>query len=229
MTCRLCDRFWNRFWEKSDAWERAHSNESELWSEEADQSRELIDRAFAIQKTDPAAAFRIFLEAAESGSVWAADRVGLHYHTGTGVAADFEKAQEYYRRAICAGSWIATIGYARLLAEQGHYDVCESVLEDGVSSDFVPAYFWLAWFRYEQSGSRKACGEVRPMLEYAAGKGHPGATHYLAQWMMFGRFGPREIWGGIKLIVQSVIRSGREDPDDVDAREASGQRGSAGY
>jgi TPR repeat protein len=224
LICRLCDRFWDRFWEKCDAWERAHSNESELWSEEADQSRELIDRAFAIQNADRAAAFEIFLEAAEAGSAWAAETVGVHYHAGTDVAADFDKAQEYYRRAICAGSWMATIGYARLLAAHGHYDTCEGVLEDGVSSDFVPAYFWLAWFRYEQSGSRKACGEVRPMLEYAARKGHPGANFYLAKWMLSGRFGLREIWGGIKLTLQFACRWGREEAEEADAREAAGQR-----
>jgi TPR repeat protein len=208
LICRLCDWFWVRFWEGAYAWERAHSNDSELWSEEAHRSRERIDEAVAVQETDRAAALSLYLEAAETGSAWAAECVGWHYHTGTGVAADFEKAQDYYRRAICGGSWMATLGYARLLADHGYQDVCESVLEGGVSSGFVPAYFWLAWFRYAQSRSREACREVRPLMEFAAKRGHPAAALYLATWMISGKFGRREIWGGIKLTLRSALGRG---------------------
>ncbi len=217
MICRLCDRLWNRFWEESYAWERAHSNDSELWWDEADPNRELIDQAAAIQNTDASTALAIYLEAAEAGSVLAAETAGWHYHTGTGVAADFEKAQDYYRRAISAGSWMATLGYARLLADHGHHAICERVLEDGVSSDFVPAYFWLAWFRYARSRSREACGEVRPLLEFAAGRGHPAAKLYLGQWMLWGRFGFWDIWGGIKLILKSAPGCEREEAEAVGA------------
>lgn len=217
MACRLCNRFWDRLWESSYAWERENSNDGDLWSVEADQRRELIDRAVVLQRTDDAAAFRLFLEAAEAGSAWAAETVGHHYHMGTGVEADFSQAQEYYRRAISAGSWMATLGYARLLADHGHHDFCEPLLEGGVSSGFVPAYFWLAWFRYERSGSREVCGEVRPLLEYAAGKGHPGANFYLAQWMIKGRFGRREIWGGVKVLLRSACSWGREETEKASA------------
>ena len=82
---------------------------------------------------------------------------------------------------------MATIHYARLLAELGHYDACERTLENGVASDFVPAYFWLAWCRYEQSKTTKVRGEVRPLLEYAAEKGHPEAKILLARWMALGK------------------------------------------
>jgi TPR repeat protein len=196
LSCKFVDRFWERFWEHSDAWEREASNDIELWAQESDRNRELIDRAIAVEKTDPAAAFRLYLEAAEEGSVWSMQRVGWHYWTGVGVAADLGRAQEYYHRASCAGSWIATLHYARLLAKHGHYDDCESVLKDGVAADFVPAYFWLARFRYKRSKTRKSCREVRPLLEYAAGKGHPAAAQMLARWMLFGKFGLREILRG---------------------------------
>jgi hypothetical protein len=198
LRCKFVDRFWERFWEHSDAWEWAASNEIELWAEESDRNRELIDRAIAVEKTDPAATFRLCLEAAEEGSVWSMLRVGWHYWAGAGVAADLGRAQEYYHRAIRAGSWMATIYYARLLAIHGHYDDCESVLKDGVAADFVPAYFWLAWFRYERSKTREMCRKVRPLLEYAAGKGHPAAAQMLARWMLFGKFGLREILRGAK-------------------------------
>lgn len=196
--CKFCDQFWEKFWGRSDDWERAHSNDRELWSKETDQTREIIKEATAMSETDPAA-LQLYLKAAEAGSVMSMTRVGWQYWTGTGTAPDLDEAQEYYRRAIRGGSWTATIHYARLLADLGHYDICDKVLEDGVAVGFVPAYFWLAWLRYKRSKTREVCREVRPMLEHAAKAGHPGARRKLAHWMLLGRFGPREIFRGVIL------------------------------
>jgi TPR repeat protein len=214
MACKLCNRFRDRLWQRSDAWERAHSNDSELWAEESDENRKLINLALVLERTDAAAAFRLHLEAAEARSVWSTQKIGWHYQTGTGVAADSVMALEYYHRAICAGSWMATLHYARLLAEVGRYDDCVSTLEQGVASDFVPAYFWLAWFRYERSKSRKVCEEVRSLLEYAASHGHPAANFKLARWMLFGKFGPRKIFAGVVLALRGASRWARETSDE---------------
>jgi TPR repeat protein len=196
--CKFCERFWQRFWRDSDAWERAHSNDGELWSKESEQARETLNAAAAMSETDPAT-LQLCLKAAEAGSVIAMGRVGWQYWTGTGTAPDLTKAQEYYRRAIQGGSWTATIHYARLLDKLGHHDTCDQVLEDGVALGFVPAYFWLAWLRYKRSRTREACREVRPLMEYAARAGHPGASRKLSRWMVLGRFGPREILRGVLL------------------------------
>lgn len=164
----------------------------------------MIQRAAEIEETDPSSAFQLYLEAAEAGSVWSLRKVGWHYWTGTGVAANPHRALDYYHRAICGGSWIATIHYARLLAELGHYDACERTLQNGVASDFIPAYFWLAWFRYEQSKTSKMRREVRPLLEYAAEKGHPDAIRLLARWMVLGKFGLGDIPRGCRLLAQGA-------------------------
>lgn len=100
---------------------------------------------------------------------------------------------------------MATIYYARLLAELGHHDDCERTLENGIASDFVPAYFWLAWFRYQQSKTNKVRREVRPLLEYAADKGHPEAKLLLARWMALGNLGLRDIPRGCRLVVQAAV------------------------
>jgi len=218
-----------RQWDESDAWERAHSNESELWSEESDRNRELIEQAWAIQVTNPAAALRIYLEAADAGSPWAMQQVGWHYRTGAGVAADFERAQDYYRRAICAGSWTATISYARLLAEQGHFETCEQLLEDGVRSDFVPAYFWLARFRHRQSKSRKTCREIRPLLEYASEKGHPAARGFLAALMLLGKYRLRESPVGFRLVRESIRHAVDEHAGEESGYDRSAQGGGPAY
>jgi TPR repeat protein len=220
LACKLCARWWARLWAKSEAWERARSNDSDLWAEEPARNRELIEQAYETHKTDPAAAFRLYLEAAEAGSAWAMEAVAWHYETGSAVPADFDKAQDYYRRAIGAGSWMATIHYARLLADHGHHDICESVLKDGVSSDFVPACFWLARLRYERCRRRKPNPEIRPMLEHAAKAGHPAAQVMLARLMILGKFGLRAIPAGFKLGLRGAFRSATEAADNAGGQGA---------
>ena len=217
MRCRLCDRWRARQWEKSDAWECAHSNESELWWEEPARNRELIQQAYDSHRTDPAAAFALYLEAAEAGSAWGMETVGLLYWAGEGVAPDSYKAQEYLWRAIDAGSWTATISYSRLLADLGDHEQCDRVLEDGVAKDFVPACFWLAWFRYRRCPNRATLGELRPMLGYAAEKGHPMARIVLAHLMMRGKFGLREIPAGVRLACRWLRENEQEAVAAADA------------
>ena len=231
LTCKLCAWLRSRFgadcdsvhdslWQESDSWERAASNEYELWSEQSDRNRDLIEQADAIYASDPDAALRLYLEAAEAGSVWAMELIGWHHHTGTHVTADFGKAQEYYYRATCAGSWMATIKHARLLATHGYPDHCNGILEDGVQAAFIPACFWLAWFRYKQSPTRKTCREVGPLLERAAEMGHPGAGLMLARWMARGRFGLREIPKGFS----RLLEIGKRAATEPDARPVDGLR-----
>jgi len=133
------------------------------------------------------------------------EQVGWHYWTGTGVVADNASALEYYHRAVVGGSWVATIGYARLLAEVGRQDECETVLKDGVALDFAPAYFWLAWLRYMQSKTPKVRREVRPLLEHAVRQGHPAAKFFLSRWMARGQLGLMEIPRGWRLVVQEAV------------------------
>ncbi len=203
--CRVCDKFWEAVSAHSDTWERAASNEDQLLSAETSESWALIQHAAEIEEVDPASAFRLYREAAEAGSVWSLERVGWHYWTGTGVAADPHIALEYYYRAICGGSWGATIHYARLLAELGRHDDCERALMDGVNTGFVSAYFWLAWLRYKRSGTAKVRREVRPLLDHAATRGHPKAKLLLARWMMLGKLGLRDVPRGWRWAIDGVL------------------------
>ena len=198
-------------WAEIDAWERAHSNDWDLWCKESDSNRELMEQATAVESTDLQTAFQLFLRAADAGSVWAMQTVGWHYETGTYVMADFERAQEYYRRALSAGSWMATLSYARLLEKHGYPDYCDRVLEDGVQAGFVPSYFRLARFRYCRSKSRKTCRQIRPLLEYAAEEGHPGARRLLATLLVLGKYGLREIPKGYRMVRQCAEEGDAEE------------------
>jgi hypothetical protein len=212
-----CEALWKSHFDQSHAWERANSNEDELWWKDSDRNRALVEEGYARSEADPEAAFRIHREAAEAGSAAALHVVAWHYHTGTVVAADFERAADYYRRAIEKGSWMATIGYARLLADHGHFDECEGILRDGVRLDFVPAFFWLAQLRYERAPTRATCREIRPLLDYAAERGHPGAKQTLGRLLVKGRFGVLAIPRGIRFLRETM-------PPILRHREASADR-----
>lgn len=218
MTCKVCG--WLCAWFRAEAgptrgsirnqsqeWEAAQSNEFELWSTVSDQQRDRLNAAKAIRPTDPEAAFRIYLDVADAGVVWAMEMVAHQYAWGDLVAHDFEKAQAYYRRAIEAGSWMATLKYAWLLADRGHFDTCETLLQDGVKADFIPASYWLAWWRFQQSSDRATCRAIRPLLERAAGAGHPEAALFLARLKVWGKFGLREMPRGFKDMLQVVDRT----------------------
>lgn len=212
-----CDTLWQSHWDQSFGWERAHSNDDELWWRDSDRNRALMEEAQACRNADPEAAFRMLLEAGEAGSARALESVGWHYASGTVVAADFDRAADHYLRAIRAGSWMATIAYARLLAEHGDADGSEDVLRDGVVLDFVPAYFWLAWLRYDRAPTRATCRAIRPLLGYAAERGHPGAKQTLGRLMVKGKFGLLAIPRGLKLLRETMppVLS-RPDPASAD-------------
>ncbi|HYN46865.1 MAG TPA: hypothetical protein VES64_09250 [Allosphingosinicella sp.] len=199
-----CEAILRSHWNESDDWERAHSNDDELWWKDSDRNRALINEAYGRQDADPEGAFTMFVEAAEAGSPRAMETVGSYYETGTVVTADFDQAAYHYSRAIGAGSWMATIAYARLLATHGDVDRCEAVLRDGVELDFVPAHFWLAWLRYERTPTRATCRAIRPLLDYAANQGHPGAKKTLGTLMTEGKFGLLAIPKGLRLLSQTM-------------------------
>lgn len=199
-----CEAIWRSHWQESDAWDVDNSNHSELWWEDTDDNRALIEAAIARQDAEPEAAFRMFQEAAEAGSPYAMELVAWHYDTGSVVAADFAQAADHYCRAINAGSWMATVMYARLLAAHDYVEECEEVLQGGIELDFVPASYWLAWLRYERSPTRETCREIRPLLDYAAGQGHPGAKNLLGRLMTGGKFGLLAIPKGFKLLKETL-------------------------
>ena len=206
MSCKVCDKFWDDFWRRSDAWERDASNDTELFAGESDERWALIQKACDVGEADPASAFRLFVEAAEAGSVWSLEMVGWHYRAGTGVDADTSRALSYYRRAACGGSRMAMVAYARLLAEAGQHEDSEAVLNDAIASGFAPAFFWLGWTRYSRSRTAAMARDVRPLLEHAARQGHPGAQITLIRWRALGKLGLLQVPRGCILLIREAMR-----------------------
>jgi TPR repeat protein len=121
------------------------------------------DYNHALRCTDAGDAFNGLLLAAESGCIRAQFLVGLAYHTGRGVTADFARAAHWYSRA--AGS-----GDAHAIANMG----VMSVLGQGAPADDLDAYAWL------QSAVGLGHEWLRPALEVLerriTGAGEPADT-----------------------------------------------------
>lgn len=208
MKCKLCKWLcdWlcspelssGKFWEVSKAWEQDHSNEWELWSADDEDVRALNERANELSATDPAQAFLIRRDLANNGSEWAMRCTGLHYQSGRGVEPDLAQAEHYIYQAQLAGSWMATLDLAKLLFDHRINEKWLGILKNGVESDFIPANFWLAWYRYKRSPRRKTAREVRPLMERAANAGHPGARLILSRWRGQGMFGLHEMRQGFR-------------------------------
>lgn len=214
-------------WGRSDRWEVDRSNEWELWEANSILYEERISQALTLSTTDPVAAFALYRELAEAGSVYCMERTAWRYSTGTGVPVDISKALEYYRRAFDAGSKMAMIDYARLLEEEDGHNDWPAVLETGIEQCFVPASFWRAWLSYKQCRSGKAAREVKPLLEYAAAEGHPGAQFTLALFTGQGKFGFWQIPRSFRMLRESL----QMPPEEVtvgDARANPANSPSAG-
>ncbi len=185
-------------WDRSNKLERSTVNQLKMGGKEPDYAHAM--KVFEISQTDPETAHGMLIELAEQGSPWATEELAISYETGRGVALDLEQALQWYRRAVDAGSWPATIGYARILTKLGQHDRCDRFLSKNLDKGFVPAHFWLAWFRIKQDDSPKMYREIEPLLEYSANHGHLAAQRFYAIYMMRGKFGLRNIPRGVKLL-----------------------------
>jgi TPR repeat protein len=198
----------------SEAWERAYASDGHWQPEEPPGARALIDEAEALHESAPALALELYHKAAAQGSAFALEALGWHYQSGTGVAADLECALEYHRSAIVAGSWPATIAYARLLDARGLVEQRDAVLEDGVSAGFVPAFYWLGRFRHVDSADPAVLRGVKPLIEHAAALGHPDARALLGKLKLRGHYGLRHIPSGLRMGFQ-IARSAAQAEEEA--------------
>ncbi len=162
------------------------------------------------------AAFQIYLELAELGSVWSMRELGRCYARGLGVAEDHEKAESWLRRAADGGYQLALMALAELAASMGDLSKAQSILAKSVADGWTPACFWFAQYRLKQSPTRSTYRAARPLLDAAAKEGHPVARAFLARYSITGRFGVREIPAGLR----EAIALARELSNSVSKRDA---------
>jgi TPR repeat protein len=180
-----------------DAWCYGQANDGEIWNREAEP--DLLTAAKALRQTDPAAAFRHFLEFAEQGSVWSMTEVANSYAWGSGVARDPEQEEAWARRASEGGSQRGMLHYISCLCGRKDYATAEAVVAAAAAGGWAPAQYWLAVFKTRRSTDRETLAEVRTLLERSAAQGCLAAEHRLAGLMMRGRYGLSEMPRGFRL------------------------------
>ncbi|MCR2833919.1 hypothetical protein [Parerythrobacter lacustris] len=189
----------NAFWNSIYKWEEDFSREWEPW-DESEELRNRASEAGRLVKTDPALALQKFSELADEGSAFAMRWAGTLHLGNYGVEENLELAEDFFRRGLCAGSWISTISYASLLFKRGAHDLWPSTLADGIENEYIPAFFWHGWNSYRLHPSKRTAVEGRESMLRAADAGHPGAKAMLARWTARGRFGLRKIPEGIRML-----------------------------
>lgn len=209
----LCERFCapdigRNFWRGVHHWEETYAADWEPWDSD-DALRFQAIEAGRLVSTEPEAALMALRQLAGEGSAYAMRWLGTLYGGAHGIPRDDAASEEYFRQALCAGSWMATLSYAGLLYARGAHDKWPSTLGDGVAKGFIPAKFWLGWYRYRLNPTGSTSREVRPLLEDAAEAGHLGAKLILARWSAAGKFGLRKIPRGLRM-VGSVMAQARE-------------------
>ena len=110
--------------------------------------RRAADFNRGLQCASDSEAFDSLLRAAESGCVRAQFLVGLAYHTGRGVAVDYERAEAWYRKAAGGGD-------SHAMANLG----VMSLRGQGAPADELDAYAWV------QSAVGMGHQWLRPVLD----------------------------------------------------------------
>jgi len=198
------ERPWITVWRKTAEWDRTHTNNEALWASELDRDR--LEMALELYRSDEtAAAFEIWLDLAEGGSIWAMTEIGSCYESGTAVPQDLIAAERWFARAAAGGSLIAMIYRAKCAGYRKDYAAAVEVLEPGVNQGWLSALFWQTWYRQILSPTLKTYRSILPVLKKAKREGHPGATFLMANWMASGKFG----WwlvpvGAVRLVLFAI-------------------------
>lgn len=209
--CRLCEYLRltasseylakeRRFYDSVENWEVEKSGGWEVYEPDNKPISKKMDEAYALLDGDRVAARTMFLDLANLGSVWSMYMTGWFYEFSADNWHDEEQALTWYHKAVCGGSWTATLAYAALLEKRGNFEDADAVLMDGVNVGFMPAVYRLAKLRYENSPSRATAQSVRHLLDSAISEGHPAAEVYLGRLMLLGKFGLRRIPEGWRRI-----------------------------
>ncbi len=192
-------------WQKVNDWDQAEANRDELEARETDIQRGW--KAIKLYEKDYGSdALKIWRGLAEMGSVWSMIEVARCYEYGRGVTCDPAEAEDWYKRAFAGGSQEAMLKCAKAAARRGDFTACEAILTVGVNQGWVPAMFWMAWYRHKQPENRKLNRSTQRLLENAARRGHPAALFFLANFMVRGEFGALRVPLGCLLVAKQLIQ-----------------------
>ncbi|MFM5894980.1 MAG: tetratricopeptide repeat protein [Novosphingobium sp.] len=215
--CPECEANYAAFWRASSDWEYSETGYSHDFYDESEANQRRLDEARELLATDPPAAYASYLELANAGSMTAMFHLALCLEAGTGVDCNLDQALHWYGEGLDAGSWTSALEYARLLDRTGDREACDKLLQSGVNAGLATAAYRLARYQYNRSQMRRTAREIRPLLDRAIEKGHPGATFFLSELMTKGKLGLGNIFAGIRMgaaAIGNVAAETQEKPDN---------------
>ncbi len=186
-------------WANVKRFDQDCGNSWKLWEKLPVDVQDQYNESHALKDSDPEKSFTLAELSASNGNPTAMIAAALCCEYGDGTSKDREKARKFYEGAVEAGSWPATIYYARFLDRIGDQEMAFATLEDGVDADYTAAFFWLAWLLYKHESSRKMARQVFPMVERAADRAHPGGRWLKAKLLIKGQMGVVRIAEGWRI------------------------------
>jgi uncharacterized protein len=168
-----------------------------MWDSEPD--LEALRRFHGMLSTDPVAALAGLKELAGRGSVSSMVYIAHAYRHGTGTGVDLFQSNEWYRRAMDAGSPLASYELARNYMNAKDYDRVIEMWSLGAENRYPPSMHMLGVSYARGWRVPKNLNKARELLEGAADQGHLYAKAKLRCLLMRGGFGFRERLRGIRL------------------------------
>lgn len=180
------------------AWDYAQANDRQI--RDADPEQDQVTDAASLLDRDPDRAFFLLLTLAQQGSVWAMVNLGWCCAVGCGAPTNATDAEYWYKRAYDAGCDRALLDYAGMLERRGALHLAQEVYAAGAARGWAPAIFHAVRLDLRDAKTLEARLRQKPNLERAAALGSPAALFLLTKYMVRGRFGVRNVAGGLRLL-----------------------------
>jgi TPR repeat protein len=182
---------------------------------EAEPDLERLRRARAMLKGDQTAGLRELADLADRGSLMSMVYLGWAYCRGEGVDKNLELGESWLRRAMVAGSALASFHLGMLYKEKNNLNGAFEAFSFGADHNFAASMYRLGVIYRRGYGVAPNREKARELWKKAASYGHAFAMRNLAFCMISGECGISMVPRGVMLwlsSILSVIRISAKDP-----------------
>jgi TPR repeat protein len=169
------------------------------WTREPDMNA--LNHAFGLLSRDPEEALVELKALADRGSIGSMLYIA---HTYRKLKGDLLQSNEWFRRAMNAGSLIGSYELGRNYCTAKNYLEALDVLKVGEANDYAPSIHLLGVMYWKGFGVEKDIDKARKLFERAAELGHAYAKRNLGILLLKGHYGPRQVFRGLRLWMRSV-------------------------
>jgi uncharacterized protein len=183
------------------------------WNNEPDMDE--LRRLHALLSANPSQALVGLRGLAERGSLMSMIYVANAHSKGIGTDVNPRQAEEWYRRAIVGGSVLASYELGRNFLEKKDFRGAQEMFSAGTEKVYPPSMHMLALMHLRGQGVPVDLTKARNLLEMAVAQGHVFSKRNLGLLLMKGRFGIRQFFRGILLLLASakdVLITAARDP-----------------